>query len=214
MKNIRDHNKKAWDSLVEKGNPWTIPVSSVDIKNARNGEWFLLLTPEKPVPADWYPDLKDCDVLCLASGGGQQGPIMAAVGANVTVYDNSPRQLQRDREIAEQEGLKIETIEGDMRDLHMFPDACFDFIIHPVSNLFVPDIQPVWHEAFRVLRKGGCMISGFNNPIRYMFDFELEEKGILDVKYSLPYSDLESTSKEERQKLIDTGEPFEFSHTL
>jgi len=30
---------------------------------------------------------------CLASGGGQQGPVLAAAGAHVTVFDNSPRQL-------------------------------------------------------------------------------------------------------------------------
>ena len=37
--------------------------------------------------------MKGLKVLCLASGGGQQGPILAAIGADVTVFDNSQGQL-------------------------------------------------------------------------------------------------------------------------
>jgi 2-polyprenyl-3-methyl-5-hydroxy-6-metoxy-1,4-benzoquinol methylase len=57
----------------------------------------------KPVPRGWFPDLNGCDVLCLASGGGQQGPVLAAAGANVTVFDISSRQLAQDRLVAERE---------------------------------------------------------------------------------------------------------------
>ena len=63
-----------------------------------------------------------------------------------------------------------------MRDLSVFPDESFDLIVHPVSNLFVPDVRPVWKEAYRVLRRGGALIAGFNNPVRYLFDADLEEK--------------------------------------
>ena len=40
------------------------------------------------MPADWFGDLAGAPVLCLASGGGQQGPLLAAAGARVTVFDN------------------------------------------------------------------------------------------------------------------------------
>jgi 2-polyprenyl-3-methyl-5-hydroxy-6-metoxy-1,4-benzoquinol methylase len=70
-------------------------------------------------------------VLCLASGGGQQGPILAAAGARVTVFDNSPQQLAQDRFVARREGLTLETVEGDMRDLSVFADVSFDLIVHP-----------------------------------------------------------------------------------
>jgi len=154
------------------------------------------------------------DVLCLASGGGQQGPILAAAGANVTVFDNSPRQLAQDRFVAERDSLELATIEGDMADLLMFPDESFGLIVHPVSNLFVPDVRPVWAEAFRVLRPGGALLAGFANPVIYLFDDELAERGTLQVKHSLPYSDLLSLSEEERQRYMDEGWPLEFGHTL
>ena len=64
--------------------------------------------------------------------------MLAAAGANVTIYDNSPRQLERDRTVAQREGLVIDTVEGDIRDLHSFPDNSFDLVFHPVSNVFCP----------------------------------------------------------------------------
>ena len=69
------------------------------------GEWQIVLTPTKPIPRTWFPaDLHGVDVLCLASGGGQQGPVLAAAGATVTVFDNSPRQLAQDRAVANVKG--------------------------------------------------------------------------------------------------------------
>src|SRR3989304_8160158 len=107
---IRAHNRKAWDREVERGNPWTIPGGRGVIDAARYGRWEIYLTPTKPVPNNWFPDLKGCEVLCLASGGGQQGPILAAAGAKVTVLDNSPKQLEQDRRVAEREGLTLERV--------------------------------------------------------------------------------------------------------
>lgn len=212
---IRAYNRKAWDKEVEKGNPWTIPVSAQEIARARAGDWSLVLTPTIPVPRSWFPtDMRGVEVLCLASGGGQQGPILAATGAAVTVLDNSPAQLDRDRQVAAREQLDLITVEGDMADLHMFADKSFDLIFHPVSNIFVPDVLPVWREAFRVLRRGGSLLAGMTNPVMYIFDLFKLDEGELIVKHSLPYSDLESLSEAERQHYLDQDFPLEFSHTL
>jgi len=213
--NIREHNRLAWDKQVENGNQWTVPVSPEAIAAARKGQWTVLLTPTKPVPRDWLPNLIGQQVLCLASGGGQQGPVLAAAGGHVTVLDNSPKQLERDRLVSEREGLAIATVEGDMADLSMFSDQSFDIVVHPVSNVFVPDIRPVWKEAFRVLRKKGILIAGFNNPVVYLFDYALIERtGTLEVKYALPYSDTEHLTEEQKRRYQEEGIPFEFSHTL
>src|SRR4030042_2074133 len=117
---IRRYNRDAWDREVKRSNKWTVPVSADTIAKARRGDWQIVLTPTIPVPADWFPQLKGADVLCLASGGGQQGPVLAAAGANVTVLDNSPLQLEQDRFIAQRDGLSIRLIEGDMGAAHLF----------------------------------------------------------------------------------------------
>src|SRR5215218_4285915 len=187
---VRDYNREAWDREVERGNEWTVPVGPTVIEAARQGRWEIVLTETKPVPKDWFQDLQGADVLCLASGGGQQAPVLAAVGAKVTVLDNSPGQLAQDRLVAESEGLNLRTVEGDMADLSLFADGSFDLVFHPVSNLFVPDVRPVWKEAFRVLRSGGALLAGFLNPVVYIFDLELaDDSGEIRVSYSLPYSD-------------------------
>lgn len=166
------------------------------------------------MPADWLPRLPGCRLLCLASGGGQQGPILAAAGARVTVYDNSPAQLARDREVAAREGLAIELIEGDMRDLSALADGSFDCIVHPVSNVFVPEVRPVWREAFRVLAPGGVLLAGFNNPTVYLFDTQRAERDELVVTHRIPYSDVADLTEAERRELLGEDGPLEFSHTL
>jgi SAM-dependent methyltransferase len=211
---IREHNKRAWNRKVEEENHWTIPARPEQIANARRGDWHIVLTPVKPVPRSWFPPLAGCRVLGLASGGGQQGPILAAAGAKVTIIDNSPAQLGRDRDVAEREGLDLTTVEGDMRDLSMFADAAFDFIVHPVSNIFVPELAPVWREAFRVLAPGGSLIAGMVNPLTYCFDLALQKEGVLTMRYPLPYADLTSLTPEERSEFIGADEPVEWSHTL
>jgi SAM-dependent methyltransferase len=122
--------------------------------------------------------------------------------------------LAQDRLVAEREGLAITTLEGDMRRLDALAGETFDLIVHPVSNLFVPDVRPVWAEAFRVLRHGGRLLAGFNNPAFYIFDQQASERGELVVRHALPYSDLESLPEAERQSQIDHGLPLEWSHTL
>ena len=211
---VLQYNKAAWNRQVDNGNPWTIPVTPDEISKARMGEFKILLTPEKPVPEAWFPKLKGCRVLCLASGGGQQGPLLAAAGAKVTVFDNSPNQLAKDRLVAERENLEILTVEGDMADLSEFEDDSFDFIVHPISNCFVSKVRPVWQEAFRVLVAGGTMIAGFCNPVEFLFDQELYDQGVFTLKYSFPYSDLTSMTEEERLRFFGEDAPIEFGHTL
>jgi SAM-dependent methyltransferase len=211
---ILAYNRRAWDRQVERRNPWTLPVGPDIIARARRGDWQIVLTPTKPVPADWFPALPGIDVLCLAGGGGQQGPILAAAGAQVTVLDNSPSQLAQDRLVADREGLTIETVQGDMADLSVFPDGRFDLIVHPVSNVFAPDVIPVWREAFRVLRPGGSLLSGFMNPVHSLFDYFALERGEFRVAHRIPYSDLESLADEDRTRLAEQDAPLEFGHTL
>lgn len=212
---VRAYNRAAWDRQVAGGNEWTRPVGPEVIAAARRGEWSVLLTAGRPVPSSWFPPMPGCDVLCLASGGGQQGPIFAAAGANVTVLDNSPRQLDQDRMVAEREGLTIRTVEGDMADLSVFADGSFDLVFHPVSNVFAPDVRPVWREAYRVLRPGGVLLAGFMNPDIYIFDQDaIAKRGVLRAKYRLPYSDVDSLSDRARRRYLKAGWPLEFSHSL
>lgn len=211
---VKNYNSAAWDKQVENQNEWTQVVSSAQIADAKQGHWEVVLTPHKAVPKSWFGDLTGKKILCLASGGGQQGPILAALGADVTVFDLSKKQLSQDRYVAERDGLTIQTVCGDMTDLSVFSDDSFDLIFHPCANSFVPDIVPVWREAARVLKQNGRLLSGFINPTAYIFDWFKAEKGEVAVRHKLPYSDIDNLTAAEQDKLKKQNEPFVFSHSL
>ncbi|CAM2008697.1 class I SAM-dependent methyltransferase [Acanthopleuribacter pedis] len=211
---ILEHNRNAWNGYVESGNEWTRPVDAAAVAAARAGDWQVVLTPTKPVPRDWFPDLSDCDLLGLACGGGQQGPLFAAAGARVTIFDNSPAQLARDAEVAAREGLTIQTVQGDMADLSCFPDASFDLVFNPCSVVFVPDVAPIQREAARVLRPGGLLMMGFTNPALFVFDYAKSLKGELEVRHKIPYADTTDLSEAELAALTDKNEAMTFGHSL
>jgi SAM-dependent methyltransferase len=208
------HNRAAWDREVADGNEWTRPVGPDVVARARAGDWSVVLIGYEPTPRDWLPaDLAGAAILCLASGGGQQGPVLAAAGADVTVFDNSPGQLARDGEVATREGLAIHTVLGDMRDLSAFADASFDVVFNPVSNVFCPELAPVWRESYRVLKPGGTLMTGFMNPDLFIFDVAvLDEREEFVVRHPLPFTTLD-LSAAERMASYGDG-PIEYSHTL
>ena len=210
-----DHNRAAWNRWSAANGVWSRPVDADTIRRARMGDWQLILTPRLPVPRDWFGEVRGKDVLCLASAGGQQAPVLAAAGARVVSFDLSDKQLARDREVAQREGLDIMCIQGDMADLSCLPDQSFDLIFHAASNMFVPDVRPVWREAHRVMRRGGSLLSGFMNPDAYLFDHdEADASGELVVRYRLPYSDLADMEPQRLQQRREQLEPLEFSHSL
>jgi len=212
---ILDLNRRAWDRQAADGGRWSRPVDKATIEAARAGQWAIRLTPNREVPAGWFPDLRGCSTLCLAASGGQQAPVLAAAGATVTVLDNSPAQLESDRSVAERDGLQIRLDLGDMRDLSRYSDESFELIVHPVSNCFVDDVGQVWRECFRVLRPGGRLLSGFLNPAFFIFDETADrDRGALEVRHRLPYSDMANFDAEEIERRIIAGEPMTFSHDL
>ena len=214
--NIQKHNAQAWDKQAQLQHDWSKPVSPEVIKSAKKGQWQIHIT-KRPVPLSWLPnDIQNKNILCLASGGGQQAPVLAAAGANVTVLDISEKQLDQDRLVARRDQLIIKTIQGDMACLDAFEDESFDYIIHPISNLYVPDLQPVWQESYRVLRSGGSLLASFYNPVLFVFskDDELAEKGILEPRYELPYADTHALDQEQVETRIQHQEPLIYGHTL
>jgi SAM-dependent methyltransferase len=205
-------NRKAWDNIAL-SNQWFSPASTADISQARGGEIHIRLTATKRVPRSWLRSIAQKRVLCLAGGGGHQGPILAAAGAVVTVFDFSQEQLAIDARVAKENGLSIRTVEGDMRDLSCFADGAFDLIVNPCSLNFCPDVRPVWSESYRVLRSGGELLSGLINPVNYLFDSVAMEKGEFVVRHKIPYNDWE-LPQSDRERTLGPERPAEFGHSL
>ncbi|NKC00603.1 MAG: methyltransferase domain-containing protein [Pseudomonadales bacterium] len=216
MTDVVSLNRKAWDTQSIQGDSrWVQPISSSEVAAARAGQWSVILTPTKAVPAHWFGEIAGKEVLALASGGGQQVPTLAAAGASVTSFDNSPAQLQKDRDVADRDGLDIQFEQGDMADLTRFPVESFDLIFHPVSNVFAENVTVVWQECARVLKPGGRLLAGFMKPDLFLFDHEkMSPDSPIEVVFELPYSDLDHLSDEEISRNINEGEALEFGHSL
>jgi SAM-dependent methyltransferase len=200
--------------MAKAGDKYYRAMTPEQIRNAREkDEWRIRVTPTKAVPRNWFGDLKGKEVLCLAGGGGQQAPILAALGADVTVFDLSDKQLQRDEEIAEREGLQITTVTGDMRDLRIFNSNVFDLIVSPCATCFCPTVKEIWLESNRVLKPEGDLIVGFINPVYYLFDAAKMDREEFEVRHAIPYCDFD-LPEEERETLIGPDRPLEFGHPL
>ncbi len=167
------HNRAAWDRLAKKQDRLATPARDCDFNDPLAGVDGM----------GWLSgDVRGKRLLCLAAGGGRQGPIYAAAGADVTVVDLSPVMLELDREVSHQRQLKIRTIEASMDDLSMLDDGSFDIVIHPVSTCYVPDVRPVYIEVARVLVAGGIYISQHKQPTSLQSDVQ-PHQGNYRVKY-------------------------------
>lgn len=208
-----EFNRQAWDRIAAKKDQWFHGATSEQLNLAKQGEWDLKVTPIKNVPQHWFGDVNGRSILGLACGGGLQGPILAAAGADVTVVDNSQAQLNRDREIAAANNIQLKTQIADMRDLSVFADSSFHLVLNPTSVCYVKSVREIWAECYRVLKPGGILISGSINPINYLFDASLRDKNQLVARHKIPYSDLQLTA-DQRKQIVGPLRPIEFGHSL
>lgn len=205
--NYQDINAQTIDRWIEEGWEWGIPISHEVYQKALAGEWNMLLTPTKHVPHSWFGELKGKKVLGLASGGGQQMPIFAALGAECTVLDYSEKQLDSERMVADREQYEIEIIRADMTKPLPFADATFDLIFHPVSNCYVKEVKPIFKECARVLKHGGILLCGLDNGVNYLVDDDE-----IKIVNTMPFDPLQNA--QQRKQLEDSDCGMQFSHTV
>ncbi len=200
-------NAATIDRWIEEGWEWGRPIRHEEYLAALEGRWEMKLTPTKAVPHEWFGDLCGKKVLGLASGGGQQMPIFAALGAVCTVLDYSEKQLASEKQVADREGYDIRIIRADMTKPLPFPDESFDLIFHPVSNCYVREVKPIWRECWRILKPGGLLLSGVDHYINYIVD--AEEREIIN---HLPFDPLLNEDQRAQLERDDAG--MQFSHSL
>lgn len=209
LKPYQEINSHIWDNWVEGGIQWGIPVSHQEVEKARKGQWKIYLTPCRAVPHSWFPCLSGAKVLGLASGGGQQMPILSVLGADCTVLDYSQRQLESERMVALREGYDIGILKADMTKPFPLADESFDLIFHPVSNCYIEEVLPVWRECYRVLKPGGVLLAGMDNGMNFLFT---QAKEPLVLRNTLPYNPLKDPVLYQQSLREDDG--VQFSHTL
>lgn len=202
----QEQNSKIIDTWCEDDWIWGRPISHETYLEALKGRFDVYLTPTKYVPHNWLGDLRGKKILGLASGGGQQLPIFTVLGAECTLLDYSLKQCQSEELVAKREGYKINIIKGDMTKPWPFKDASFDMIFHPVSNCYVKELEGIFEECYRTLKKGGLLLGGYDLEFHYIFDDQD------NIAYTLPFDPLNNPKQYEDSIKNDWG--ITFSHTL
>jgi ubiquinone/menaquinone biosynthesis C-methylase UbiE len=209
MDDLARFNKERWEELSAANVDYARPMLDLDAESAR----------QVVDPFGVMGEVQGKDVLCLASGGGQQSVAFGLLGARVTVLDFSENQLDHDRRALAHYGLLARLVQGDMRDLSVFGTDAFDLVWHAFSINFVPDCRPVFDQVAQVLRPGGLYRMEWHNP----FSMDTDEsdwtgKGYLikhhyvdgEIQFSNPnwdFSDVDGTTR-------SVEGPREFNHTL
>lgn len=213
MDELANYNRERWNALARARNPYSRPHLEWDVAQAR--EWYAAHTRHVRGGA---PDPAGKDVLCLASGGGQQSVAFALLGAKVTVFDLSDEQLARDRETAVAFNHTIATIQGDMRDLSALAEKSFDIVWQPYAINFVDDAAAVIRGVGHVIRPGGFYHLQFANPFWTMDEDDWRDGYPVRQPYvtgqKLAFADNIWRFEDEAGQSHEIVGPHEFMHTL
>jgi SAM-dependent methyltransferase len=195
-------NQRLWEEEVKKGCGFTIPWLDLDrdvlekfVEGRLNPVPDRLLTE---FPPHVFGGAEGKDVLCLASGGGQQSAMFGVLGARVTVVDLTEGQLAGDRKAAEHYGYDVRTIQADMRDLSCLDAESFDLVYQGPSMGYIPDVREVYREVARVLRKGGLYRADGENPAVQFVDWDGE-----GYRITRPYAERVGRRGEDGQGAFD-----------
>ncbi|MBX3011903.1 MAG: class I SAM-dependent methyltransferase [Caldilineaceae bacterium] len=210
MDELARYNQARWEELARERLEFTLPILDLTPARAR----------QRIDPEGMLGELVGKEVLCLATGGGQQSAMFGLLGANVTVFDLAPTQLQRDQEAAAHYGYPVRTVQGDMRDLSALADRRFDLVYQAYSLNFVPTVAPVFREVAHVLRTGGLYQLQWANPFTQSVDDQAWDGETYLLHH--PYVDGFETStyyptwdiEDEAGGWRQLASPREFRHTL
>lgn len=191
-------NERRWERMVEEGCGFTHPWLGLDralICQYVQGQLDPVPGPLiEMYPASVLADVAGKDVLCLASGGGQQSAVFGLLGAHVTVVDLTEGQLEGDRTAAAYYGYRVTTIRADMRNLSRIDGGPFDLVYQAPSMAYVPDVRPVYAEVARVLKPGGMYRVCFTNPATEFVDWNSwDGEG---YRITMPYAEEEERPAE------------------
>ncbi|PQJ34323.1 SAM-dependent methyltransferase [Salinibacter sp. 10B] len=103
-----------------------------------------------------------CDVLDLGVGEGRNAVHLARQGHTVTAVDYSAEGLRKTEQLAEREGVSVETLRADVRDWD--PDRTWDAVVITFLHLSPSERPDLYALLQHVLRPGGTLIAEWFRP--------------------------------------------------
>ena len=147
--------------------------------------------------------MKNKSVLELACGGAQCGIAMAKKGANVTGIDISQEQLKHAKNLADENNVKINLVQGSFQNLDKIRSDSKDIVFTAFGLQYSPDIKKVFKQVYRILNKRGIFVFSLDHPFFRLINlktFKLQEsyfktgrwneKGSKLILYAIKISDI------------------------
>lgn len=104
-------------------------------------------------------------VLDLGTGLGQTAIAFAKQGAVAIAVDASARQLERARDLAEREEVRIEWHQGDLADLAFLRADSIDLAFSAFAVSEVEDLDRLLRQVHRVLRAHSVFVFSYEHPL-------------------------------------------------
>jgi ubiquinone/menaquinone biosynthesis C-methylase UbiE len=147
---MSEQNRRAWD--------WQAQRYQATHLHSRDTVYYWSEAYPNEDDLHFLGEVRGINILDLGSGAGQSGIALAKRGATVTCYDLSQAQLDIGRKYAQEDGVVIEFIRGDMQDLSTLPRAHFDAVVSCAAISYVEDAAKVFREVAKVLKPRGQFV--------------------------------------------------------
>ncbi|TML62987.1 MAG: class I SAM-dependent methyltransferase [Actinobacteria bacterium] len=128
-------------------------------------------------------DVKGKRVLELGCGGAQCSIAFAKQGAIAIGVDFSAEQLAHARQLADQEGVKVELHESDVADLAFIRADTIDLAFSACALNYVEDLNRVFRQVHRVLKPNAALVFSTNHPAAHLIDTDADEPLLVRHSY-------------------------------
>lgn len=109
-------------------------------------------------------------ILELGGGAGHNAVVLARQGAKVITIDPSRARIERVRDAAEQAEVKVELHQGDLAEIAFVRAETIDAVLSVYTLATVADLDRVFRQVHRVLRREAPLVFSLPHPAFSMID--------------------------------------------
>lgn len=160
--------RAAWNQIAT---PYQ-SLHAIPTESAHYGPWA---PPENELRL--LGDVTGMRILEVGCGGGQCSIAFARQGATVAGIDLSDAQIEHARQLAVQEGVTVNFVQGTAENLGVFQDSDWDIVFSAYAFQYVADMPRALSECARVLRLHGRFVFSLDHPFRDCF-FDFQENDV------------------------------------
>ena len=132
----------------------------------------LVFAPRCPGEEDLglVGDVSGLHAIVLGCGGGQDCIVLAKQGAEVIGIDLSDKQIEYGRRLADEEGVMVTLLQGNVEELKGIEDESQDIALSLHALNYVKRADRALTEAFRVLRPDSPLVFSVHHPFDACLD--------------------------------------------